>query len=70
MGLLLMMMRMRMRAKSISESEMEEEKPKKKTIAKKKLTNKMNISIPTNVFDKETDLNLDFIDELQEEEYV
>jgi hypothetical protein len=54
-----------------SESEMEEEKPKKrKTNTKNKLTNKMNISIPTNVFEMEADIDLDFIDELQEEEYV
>jgi hypothetical protein len=52
-------------------SESEEEKPPKaKRSTKNKLENKMKISVPTNVFDVETDIDFDFIDELQEEEYV
>lgn len=52
-------------------SDSEAEKPSKtKSPTRRKLTNKMSISIPTNVFDVETEIDLDFIDELQEEEYV
>lgn len=55
-------------------TESEEEKPKKrKYTARKKTTKKENtikIDVPTSVFDVGSDIDLDFVDELQEEEYV
>lgn len=55
-------------------TESEEEKPKKrKYTARKKTTKKENtikIAVPTSVFDVGSDIDLDFVDELQEEEYV
>ena len=54
--------------------ESEEEKPKKRTYTTRKKTTKkentMKISVPTTVFDVGSDIDLDFVDELQEEEYV
>ena len=55
-------------------TESDEELPKKRKYTSKnkkfKKENSIKITVPTTVFDTESDIDLDFIDELQEEAYV